>query len=118
MEALTVILVVIVIVFLYMYFISYYTHKYMTKRYNKIYKVGSFSDFITEYNSYSFWQRKQDFRLSHFGSGYQLNKYKIHADIITFNNVGIILTFLGYCRYCICVQKNKLKKEKEPMQKW
>ncbi len=75
---------------------SWTTHKEMTIEYSDTYKIGNFDDFIREFNAYEEWVVLEHFPKSKFGKVGAYNKYEIHANIIKFNGVGMVLDFFSY----------------------
>jgi hypothetical protein len=77
-------------------------HKYTDKNAN-----GNFEQFLREFNSRS-WERKDRWRQSYFGIEAEYYTNEIHADVIKFDEVGMILDPISYFRFKIWSQKNAI----------
>jgi hypothetical protein len=76
---------------------------------------GNFHQFVSQFNKYNKWKYDSQFN-SFFGEGQEWDSYKIHADIIKFNNCCMNLYPIDYLRYHIWLHNQK--KKYCPMIKW
>jgi len=90
------------------FWVSYSVHRGMVKMETPDkYANGNFSQFISEFANRS-WERKDGWRQSYFGIGNEYYTNKIHADIIKFSGVGMILDPISYFRFKIWSYKNAI----------
>ena len=96
------------------------TNKEMTINHCPTYRKGTFKDFIYEYKKYGEWARDEDFPESHFSRDNRLEAdYHIHAGIIKFDSVGMILSPFGYLMLKSWTRDNSLEKVRPKYQgKW
>ena len=90
-------------------YINYLTHKSQTTSYNNKVKIGNYDDFLREFNKIK-WKRDSKWSESFFTED---DKSKIHADIITFNEMGFMFNNLfNYIKFERFLKRNKLNKNK------
>ena len=70
-------------------------HSEMVKSSTDTYGYADFNAFIREFHKYHNWDYDPKYR-SYFGIGEEYKAYKIHADIIMFEEKGMILDFASF----------------------
>lgn len=84
-------------------FIGWATHVDMVKEFTGVCGKGSFNDFLNEVKKHEY-TRDRKHIYSHFSQTSQ-----IHASIIQFNHVGMILGFFGYTRFSLWIYRNRYR---------
>lgn len=90
--------------------VNWGTHKHMTRSFTTVSKKGSFDDFLCEFRKVE-WIRDNSWPESFFTKDFW--RTQIHADVIKFNDVGMVLDFFSYIKYRNFIKKNKVQKPKE-----
>jgi hypothetical protein len=103
-------LIVTFIVVNVLFWVSYFIHISMVKMETpEKYANGTFPQFMGEFAKRS-WDRKPKWRYSYFGIGDEWYINYIHADIIKFDNVGMIFNPLSYLQFKVWAWKSALPK--------
>jgi hypothetical protein len=93
-----------------LFWANYLTHIDMAKEEcPDKYANGNFTQFMREFANRS-WRRQNKWRYSYFGIGDDYLVNYIHADIIKFGEVGMILDPWSYLRYKIWLGKTAVPK--------
>lgn len=102
-------LIMIVIAFI----VSYLAHISMVKDNAYPYAHGSFKDFKRAFNLVLDWKRESRYPFSFFKylKGSCTATSEIHASIIKFNDVGMILYPWSWLRFCLFLYKNRSNKK-------
>ena len=88
-------------------FAEFSVNKRQTIHYSDTYRKGKFKDFLYEYEKYGDWRRDGYFPKSHFQKESLIDApYEIHAGIIKFDGVGMVLNISGYFKFWIWEHKN------------
>jgi hypothetical protein len=84
--------------------IDWFVHRDMTKRWTESWARGAFEDFLYQYKKHN-WTRNEKFPKSHFD---HLSNSEIHASIIKFDNVGMLLDYFSFLKFAKWQRKNRL----------
>ena len=108
---------VFVLILIFACLIPYSTHFDMTREGQEKYALGTFKDFLAEYKKRN-WRQDSSFENSHFSIEGHKDGY-IHASIIRFGGVGMVLYPWSWIRFKIWENINCFKEKKpEYVGKW
>ena len=102
---------VAVVFTLYVLIVSIHSHRSMTRRYSDKLAYGTFSDFLREMASHN-WERDPRFPTSFFDSK---TDSEVHASVVRFDGVGMILSPLDWLRVCRYLGKNQVRTANAPI---
>lgn len=105
----------IVFIILSLWGIAWSVHISMTKSDNDINGWGNFNSFFKEYKKYDKWKIKKRWKYSFFG---EESNYKIHADIIKFNNCGMLLDPISFIQFKIWSREEWMKLNPKKIKIW
>jgi ABC-type transport system involved in multi-copper enzyme maturation permease subunit len=115
-----VILIVILSVLLVLticFFVAWLVHVSMVKDSCIIYGYSNFNKFLKNYNLHKF-KRNSNNPQSHFGIGDEYDEHEIHASIIKFDSIGMILYPIDFIKFLIWQYKNRIDKSKYVKHVW